>query len=330
MARLAYNATLVSRIDLRPSLALFRVRPDVESGHDLTPNWFRPGQYVTLGINCDEFEGEAHGADSVRRPMSISSSPQDTDGVEFLIRRVDHPTSDFPFTHALFDVPIGGRLYMRRAPTGKFTFTDTVGDDDSRMKVMIAAGTGVAPFVAMIRQAAATSDTSLRDFVLLQGSSYPDGLAFRDELEQLVVTRGLRYLPTISRPHEVPDWTGATGRVEHLLAPDRIEATEAMVGLEPGHLHPSLAVVFVCGLQGTLASTITALLERGFTPDHRRLRRALEIPSAIPSTLFWEQYDAAPVLDVKDAQLMASLSERFVKGTARAVPGRSEEEEHLP
>jgi NAD(P)H-flavin reductase len=41
------NATLLERIDLDPTLAIFRIRPDDLPSGDAP--WFVPGQYVTLG-----------------------------------------------------------------------------------------------------------------------------------------------------------------------------------------------------------------------------------------------------------------------------------------
>jgi len=69
--------------------------------------------------------------------------------------------------------------------------------------------------------------------------------------------------------------------------------------------------VLLCGLQGTIANTISSLLFRGFTPDHRRIRRALEIDDAVPASLFWEQYDTSVVLELQDETLVATLRERY-------------------
>ncbi|MBL8945880.1 MAG: hypothetical protein JNK45_22140, partial [Myxococcales bacterium] len=57
----------------------------------------------------------------------------------------------------------------------------------------------------------------------------------------------------------------------------------------------------------TIANTVTGLLDRGFVPENRKLRRVFEIEDERPSTVFWEQYDNTPVIDVKDAELVAGL-----------------------
>lgn len=305
---LEYNATITQRIDLEPTLSVFRVRPDTPFSEDGAP-WFVPGQYVTLGKNRPPGTDDDPRPHSVRRPMSIASAPHDTEDAEFYIRRVNVPESDLPLTHQLWTINEGDRMYCRPTPAGRFTVEDTCGVDDPRLKVTIAAGTGLAPFVSMVRARVRTDPSAdLSDFAIVHGASYPTGLGYREELDGLVGGHGLRYVPTVSRPHEAPDWSGATGRAEAQFTTDALPQTEAALGLGEGQLNPKRAVVLICGLQGTIGGTVRSLIERGFVPDHRRLRRALSVPEDVPASVYWEQYDSTPVLDVKDEALMASLS----------------------
>lgn len=303
---LEYNATVTGRIDLEPTLSVFRVKPDEPFSPSGGP-WFVPGQYLTLGKNRPAgVEGDARPA-SVRRPMSIASAPHDADA-EFYIRRVGTPESDLPLTHELWGLAEGERMFCRPTPAGKFTLEDTCGAEEPRLKVTVAAGTGLAPFVSMVR-AKVRHDPSadLSDFAIVHGASYPTGLGYRGEIEKLVSGHGLRYLPTVSRPAQAPDWTGATGRAEAQFVGETLATTESSLGLEPGQLTPERAVVLICGLHGTIGLTLEALIVRGFVPDHKRLRRALEVPDEAPASVFWEQYDSTPVLDVKNEALIARL-----------------------
>ena len=307
---LEYNATLVERIDLEPALAIFKIQPDEVPGEVATRDpWFVPGQYMTLGLNRDEIPGQDDPRPvSVRRPMSIASAPEEGHTVEFYIRYVSHPESDLPLTHLLWKIHAGARMYMRPVATGKFTVEDTLGADDPRIKLCIAAGTGLAPFISIVRSRILRDPKArLDDIAILHGASYSMSLGYKDELEHLVKDHGLRYAPTISRPKEEPDWKGLGGRVEALLDPDRIEETEAALGLRAGDLRPSKAGVLICGLNGTIAQTIINLAPRGFVPDNRKLRRALAIDDTRPASLFWEQYDNTPVIDTKDEALVAKL-----------------------
>ena len=296
----SYNATLVERLDLTPQLAVFKVRPDEPIAGD--PQ-FIPGQYVTLGMNNEEKPELG----SVRRPMSIASAPEERDVLEFYIRYVTYPESDNPLTHLLWKANAGDRMFMRAKAVGKFTVADTVGDDDPRYRVCVAAGTGLAPFLCMVRSLHMRDPgADLGQYAIMHGASYPADLGYREELEELA-GHGMRYLASISRPQETPDWTGDVGRVEDYFLPDRLEDTEHKLGLDSGGLRPDRALIFICGLQGTIGRIIERLVSRGFVPENRKLRRALGVPDDVHASLFFEQYDSTPVIDVKDPEVMESL-----------------------
>ncbi len=297
---LTYNATLIERRDLTPLLAIFKVRPDEPIAAD--PQ-FVPGQYMTLGLNNEE----SPELGSVRRPMSIGSPPEERDALEFYIRYVNRPESDNPLTHLLWKANAGDRLFLRAKAVGKFTVADTVGDNDPRLRVCVAAGTGLAPFYCMALSAhLGDPRASLGNYAILHGASYPADLGYRQEIEDLE-RYGLHYLPTISRPKESPDWTGECGRVEDFFLPDRLAELEERLGLGAGGLAPEKAVIYICGLQGTIGRIIERLVPRGYVPENRKLRRALEVPEETPASLFFEQYDATPVIDVKDPEVMEPL-----------------------
>ena len=205
-----------------------------------------------------------------------------------------------------------------------FTVKDTVGEDDQRLRICVAAGTGSAPFVSMVRsELRRNPQADLSKYVILHGASYASDLGHRDELLGLVETHGLKYWGTVSRPKDGDGWSGDTGRVEGFFAGERLAELERRLGLAPGGFLPNQAVIFICGLQGTIGTTITNLCQRGFVPDHKRMREALGAPAEAPATLFYEQYDTEPVIDIKDpavveplkAQLVAAL-ERVGAGTA--------------
>lgn len=298
---LDYNATLVKRIDLNDKLALFQVRPDKPA--DAVP-WFRAGQYCTLGLNNEEEPDKG----SVRRAMSIASAPQDAELVEFYIRFVSTPESDNPFTHLLWKAKDGDRIYMRPVAVGKFTVEDTVGTGDGRMCVMVAAGTGAAPFVSIVRDRLSQDPKyDLSKFALLHAASYPYDLGYMDYLKEVAESNGLHYLPSISRTKEVPEWDGVGGRVEDFFLPDRLAHLEEAIGMKPGEFTPASAYVLICGLTDTVGNCVRRLLPRGFIPDNRRIRTALEIPKEVPASVFYEQYDTTPPIDIKDPEVVTQL-----------------------
>jgi ferredoxin--NADP+ reductase len=278
------NATLVEKIELAPTLAIFRIHPDVAPPPGTA--WFLPGQYVTIG------------AEKIQRAYSIASDPEDRRWLEFYIRFAREPATVSPLTHLLWALPIGARLHIGEKIAGRFTLERTAAGD-ARDRLMVAAGTGLAPFVSMVRRAERAGDAAaLSRFAVLHGVSHPHELAYRDELAAAQERFGLRYRPTVSRPREHPEWTGLTGRVESLLSDGKL------VGIE---LSPDRSLVYVCGFKDTIAGAVRRLLRRGFIPEDRRLRRMLGIRDDAKPSLFFEQYDLDPVFDPNDQQLIASL-----------------------
>lgn len=308
---LEYNATLVERLDLTSKLAIFKIRPD-EPYRGAVP-WFVPGQYMTIGLNNEARPDLG----SVRRPMSIASAPEELEAVELYIRYVEHPESDNPLTHLLWKIHAGDRIFLRNKAVGTFTLRDTVGDDDPRLKVFVAAGTGLAPFVSIVRSDCLRDPgADLSTYAVLHGASYPADLGYVEELESYRA-QGLAYLKTVSRPKECPEWQGDQGRVEDYFLPERLAELEERLGLGPGGLNPDRAVIYICGLQGTIGQTITRLVPRGFVPENKKLRRALEAPVDVEPTVFFEQYDATPVIDVNDPVVIEPLRAQLREALAR-------------
>lgn len=308
---LEYNATLTERVDITDALTLFRVTPDQRPAKQ---PWFTAGQYCVLGLN----NTEKPELGSVRRSMSIASAPEDDGPTEFYIRWVARPESDNPLTHLLWKLKAGDRMYLLANATGKFTVKDTVGDDDTRLRVMVAAGTGSAPFVSMVRSELRRDPSAdLTRWVLLHGASYAADLGYRDELLRIAESNRLRYWGTVSRPKESPGWSGDTGRVEAFFQGDRLADLEQRLGLPQGGFTPKTAAVFICGLNGTIAETIIPLLDRGFVPDFPRIRKALGVPENLAASVFWEQYDTEPVINVKDPTVVEPLHARMQAALAK-------------
>jgi len=295
-----YNATVTYKKLLTPTLGLFRVVADKP--------WpsFIPGQYAILGLNHPEQGG-------VMRAYSIASAPHlHEQYLEFYIRFVNEPTSDNPMTHLLFEAKEGDRIYTRDKLQGHFTEEKCMGVEDKRLKVFVASGTGLAPFTSIVFEHHKHHGAN-GNYAIVHGASYAKDLGYVDELEE-IMNKGAehpRYLPSVSRPQETANWEGLTGRVEVHFQQDRIGYLEKKLGLDEEGFNPKNCTVMICGLQGTIANTITSLLYRGFVPGDRKLRRALGVPEEMAATLFFEQYDTTPIIDIKDEALIAELSARL-------------------
>jgi ferredoxin-NADP reductase len=249
-----YNARLVRRVDETPDLGYFWVKFDGE------PTPFEPGQYMTIGVYA---EGKL-----VQRPYSVASAPRQagTDGYEFYVRLVPIPR----FTSLLWRLPVGHGMRMI-GPKGKFVLEP----DDHRTHLFVSTGTGIAPFISMIRQTLAEGHR--RRTVVLHGCSYVDELGYRELLEgwERDGTYPLHYVPTISRPDDPRNvgWTGRAGRAE---------AVVGSVCRDLG-LRPERTVVYICGNPEMILNVERVLMERGFPEFH--VKKELYWPKGKPATI---------------------------------------------
>jgi len=229
-----YNATITRREDLTESLAVFWV------AHADTPIAFEPGQYLTIGV---ESNGKL-----VQRPYSVASSARETaEGYEFYVRLVNGGI----FTPLLWRLGPGAGMSMK-GPKGKFLLEP--GDD--RRHVFISSGTGVAPFISMMKTLLANGVP--RPAILLHGASYEHDLGYRSLVEAWAAdgTYPVTYVPTISRPGN-PDntrWEGRVGRVESIVPAvyDELDLT------------PDDSIAYICGNPDMIAAVDAILLDRGF------------------------------------------------------------------
>jgi ferredoxin--NADP+ reductase len=204
---------------------------------------FLPGQYATLGLIGPEGK-------LVQRPMSISSSADRLDEYEFFIRLVHNGE----FTPLLWECHLGDPINIKGAK-GRFVL-----QDDDRTCLLVASGTGLAPFISMIETLRGRGQ--VRDLVLLHGVSHDYDLAWREQLETLAASGGfpLRYAGTVSRPQNCPDWHGLTGRVESIIDGQ----------LDEHGLTPDNATIYLCGNPDMIAAVEATATARGFPPEQVR------------------------------------------------------------
>lgn len=232
-----YNAHVSRRVDLTESLAFFWVKYNGEAVH------FEPGQYLTIGV---ESNGKL-----IQRPYSIASSAREIDdGYEYYIRLV----TGGMFTPLLWRLSEGHGMSMK-GPKGKFVLLP----EDDRTHVFISSGTGIAPFVSMMKTL--LYDGVPRRAIILHGASYEHDLGYRELLEEWQTdgTYPLTYVPTVSRPGtpENSRWEGRVGRVETIVPAvyDEMELT------------PDNSIAYICGNPDMITAVETTLLGRGFPEE---------------------------------------------------------------
>jgi ferredoxin--NADP+ reductase len=235
----SYNATLVRREDHTSDLASFWVR------FDGPPVPFEPGQYMTTGVMVD--------GKILQRPYSVASAPlvAGTEGYEFYVRLVPI----IRFTTALWRLAVGHRMRMI-GPKGKFMLEP----HDDRTHLFVSTGTGIAPFMSMIRMTMMLGKP--RKTVVLNGVSFVEELGYREELEgwERDGTYPVRYVPTVSRPDDPRNagWSGRTGRAEAVVR-------EVCRDLR---LRPERTVVYICGNPDMILNVEGELMRAGFPEFH--------------------------------------------------------------
>ncbi|MGH2455912.1 MAG: FAD-binding oxidoreductase [Candidatus Limnocylindria bacterium] len=204
---------------------------------------FDPGQYATLGLMG--LQGKL-----IQRPMSISSPATDLTEYEFFIRLVEGGA----FTPLLWELKLGDPINIK-GPKGKFLL-----QDDGRTCLFVATGTGMAPFMSMIKTLQAHGRT--REIAILHGVSRDHDLAWRTELEELAASGRfpLRYAGTVSRPQLCPDWHGLAGRAEAVLEGQ----------LEALGLIAENATFYLCGNPDMVSAVEEIAARRGFPPEQIR------------------------------------------------------------
>ncbi len=264
------NAVVTNRIEVAPGLIVLRVAPE---GWELPP--FVPGQFAVLGLppeaarchHADPEEETLAPGKLIRRAYSIASSSVARQHLEFYVNLV-HSGS---FTPRLFALMPGDRLWLGRKITGTFTLDLAPPRADV---VFIATGTGLAPYMSMLRSISPESQE--RRFAVLLGARHSWDLGYHAELEAMQrLWPAFSYLPIVSRPgDEVAPWTGRIGHVSDLW---RDGLLEDVWGARPT---PETARVFLCGSPRMIEDMIRFLGDEGFR-EHSRTQ---------PGEIFAERY----------------------------------------
>ena len=206
---------------------------------------FASGQFVMLGL---EVEGKP-----LLRAYSIASAYY-ADELEFYSIKV----ADGPLTSRLQSVVEGDEVLVGRKPTGTLVLD---GLRPGRTLYLIATGTGLAPFLSLVRDPEVyerfdkvvvthtvreVADLNYRDFLSHKLPMDPD-------LGEVIAPK-LIYYPTVTRED-----FHTKGRVTDLIASGRMFAD---LDLPP--LDPARDRLMLCGGPSVLSDLKAMLIERGY------------------------------------------------------------------
>jgi ferredoxin--NADP+ reductase len=129
---------------------------------------------------------------------------------------------------------------------------------------LVATGTGLAPYMSMIRSELCYEQS--RRVAIIHGAYHSWDLGYHGELVTLArVHRMFTYIPIVSAPEEEPvPWTGRTGLVQETWESGMIDA---VWGFPPS---PDNTHVFLCGHPAMIVSMEEIIKAKGFVEHTRR------------------------------------------------------------
>lgn len=200
------------------------------------PLRFRAGQHVDLRLTAPD-------GYQARRSYSIASAPETPDRIELAIERLDDGEVS-PFLHDVAEV--GDAIELRGPIGGHFVWSV----EDGGPLLLIGAGSGVAPLMAMVRHRAARGART--PAALLLGARTAADAPYRDDLIALAAadpSLGIVFLLSREAPRGPLD---RGGRIDD----EAVRAAVAGWSAAP-------ARVFVCGSNAFVTAAAEAALAAG-------------------------------------------------------------------
>lgn len=253
------NAVVTQIVQVSPSMKIFRIVPD---GWELPD--FVSGQFTALALpgtaprvkdatpDPEDFDPNK----MIKRVYSIASSSKSKQFIEFYISLVHSGA----LTPRLFALNIGDRIELGKKPVGMFTLQEVPEDNNI---VLVATGTGIAPYVSMLRSDILGNGN--RRIAVIHGAANSWDLGYSSELMLLEsLSDRFTYLPTIIdvEKEHVP-WGGDTRFVQEMWAAGVVEDKW---GIKP---MPDNTHVFLCGNPNMVKSMFEELEKDGFK-EHKR------------------------------------------------------------
>jgi ferredoxin--NADP+ reductase len=258
-----YNATVVGKILLTPDIMTLRVDTDEPRQQ------FSAGQYTLVGLYGRETrspnsapETEPSDPDKIiQRPYSIASATSQLKQLEFYISQV----KSGQLTPRLFNRNPGDRIFVSDRIVGVFKLADTPQHQDI---VMIATGTGMAPYISFLRSY--LTDRPDSKMAIIQGAAKQWDLGYYSELSFLANSfKNFTYIPTLTDPDQT--WSGYSMWIEEMLDKE-ILAKEAGIAIDPQKTH-----FFLCGNPKMVSNVSGWLANKGYNKHTRKEPGSLHV-----------------------------------------------------
>jgi ferredoxin--NADP+ reductase len=209
---------------------------------------FEAGQFVRIALDID--------GERVARAFSFVNPPQDP-VLEFY--GVIVPQG--PLSPRLARLDAGDRLHVAANPAGFLKLSEV---PDAETLWLIATGTGLAPFLSILRTRAPWR--RFRNVVLVHAVRHANELTYQDLIRQTRV----RYVTFVSR-ESAPG--SLAGRIPAAITDGRLEqAAGRKLAADASH-------VMLCGNPQMLKDTSAALAARGMRKHRRRVAGHITVES---------------------------------------------------
>lgn len=269
MADRELNSVITHIMQVSPTMKIVRVKPD---SWDL-PN-FVAGQFISLGLpesasripDAEPEEKQYKEGKIIRRMYSIASSSVLTEFVEFYITIVRSGA----LTPRIFNLQVGDRIEMGKKTSGMFTLDEV---PEGNNIILVATGTGVAPYISMLRSNALQKDNV--NLAVIHGAANSWDLGYSSELTLIEsMSSKFKYIPTILIPEKEPaGWHGDTRLVEEIWKDGTLEK---IWGFKPT---PENTHIFLCGNPGMTEAMVEILNKEGFVEHARKSSGQIHIES---------------------------------------------------
>jgi ferredoxin-NADP reductase len=213
---------------------------------DGQPLAFTPGQFLQVHFHYDD-------GTATKRSYSVATVGDGTSAVpriEIAVSYIDGGAA----TRLLGELPLGG-VIDASGPYGRFCLQES---DANGRYLLLATGTGVTPYRAMLPQIEKLLAKGDREVVLLYGARNEAELLYGEQFEAFAKEHpGFIFHGCLSREaRTVPRATDRNGHVQHVLAE-----------LQPRAEHD---IAYLCGNPNMVDAAFTALKEHGLAVQHIR------------------------------------------------------------
>ena len=216
---------------------------------------FRAGQFVRIALDV--------GGERIARPFSFVNPPDDP-----LLEFFGVIVPEGPLSPSLARLRPGDVLYYADNPSGFLVLAEV---PPAETLWLIATGTGIAPFLSILRTEAPWQ--TYRRVILVHAARHANELVYREMIDAARRQRGeqFRYVTFVSREAHAGS---LAGRIPAAIRDGRLEAAAETFAAERSQF-------MLCGNPDMVKDVTAALAERGLRKHRRRA------PGHITVETFW-------------------------------------------